>query len=195
MSSVATSNPRLVSTGIQALKRVSKARYLAQYLQKEDGFKYEWNNGVVEKSLAMNQQQAIIQALLLRYFEKTIIYAEGGTLIAETDIDTSPQQIRKPDLAIFSREQLRNMFNGQREIPTWVAEIISPSDNANKIFEKLEEYFQAGIQVVWHIYPESRQVYVYTSPDQVSICRGKTICDGAPAVEGLHVPAETLFLV
>jgi Uma2 family endonuclease len=193
MSSSATSKPRSLLAGIQALKRVSRARYLSQYLQKEDGFKYEWNKGLVEKSEAMNQQQALIQALLIRYFEKTSVYVKGGTLIAETDIDTSPQQIRKPDLAIFSHEQLLRMYKGQREIPSWVAEIISPSDNANKIFEKLEEYFQAGVQVVWHIYPESSQVYVYTASDQVTICRGKSICKGAPALPDFQVPAEDLF--
>lgn len=175
-------------------RRVSKAYFLRAYADREDGYKYEWNDGTVEKMQAMNQQQAIIQAIIMRYFVQTQVFKQGGLFTSETNMDTSPVQLRKPDLAIYTNEQLLLMKQGQNQIAPWVAEVISPTDNINQVNQKLDEYFQAGVQVVWHIFPDSQQVYVYTSPEQVTICRGKTICSAAPALGDLEITAEELFV-
>jgi len=174
-------------------RKVSKARFLREYADREDGYKYEWNNGIVEKTEAMNQQQAIIQAIIMRYFVQTQVFKQGGLFTSETNMDTSPTQLRKPDLAIYTSEQLQLMKQGLNQIASWIAEVISPNDNINHVNQKLDEYFQAGVQVVWHIFPESQQVYVYTSPEQVTICRGKTVCSAAPALVDLEISAEELF--
>jgi Uma2 family endonuclease len=172
---------------------VSKARFLREYADREDGYKYEWNNGIIEKTESMNQQQAFIQAIIMRYFTKTHFFLDGGLFTAETNMDTSPSQLRRPDLAIYTAAQLQKMRQGENQIASWVAEVISANDQANLINKKLDEYFLAGVQVVWHIYPESKQVHVFTSPEQVTICRGKTVCSAAPALGDLEISAEELF--
>ncbi|TAK43125.1 MAG: Uma2 family endonuclease [Saprospiraceae bacterium] len=174
-------------------RRISKEQFLRDYSDKEDGYKYEWNNGVVEKTKAMNQQQAILQAVFFRHFINTQTFKGGGLFTTETDMDTSPSHFRRPDLAIYTGEQVRLMKKGENQVAPWLAEIISPTDNADKINEKLEEYFRAGVQVVWHIFPTSKKVDVFTSPDDVTICRGKTVCSGAPALPDFQIPAEALF--
>lgn len=174
-------------------RRISKEQFLRDYSNREDGYKYEWNDGIIEKTSAMNQQQAIMQAVFLRYFIQTSVFKEGGLFTAETDMDTSPVQTRRPDLAIYTAGQIRHIKQGENQVAIWVAEVISPNDKAEDVNRKLEEYFRAGVQVVWHIFPHSQKVDVYTSPDDVTICRGKTICSGAPAVPDLQIAAETLF--
>lgn len=175
-------------------RRVSKAHFLREYADREDGYKYEWNDGVVEKTQAMNQQQAEIYFILLAHFQKTAAAQAGGGLITETDMYTSTVQLRRPDIAFYSGAQRKLMKKGENQISSWVVEIISTNDQVNLINQKLDEYFQAGVQVVWHIFPDSKQVYVYTSPEQVTICRGKTICSAAPALEDLEIGAEELFV-
>ena len=174
-------------------RRISKEQFLREYSDREDGYKYEWNNGVVEKTKAMNQQQSKFFIFLLDLFLKTKAYKNGGRLVMETDMDTSPVQFRRPDIAFFTGEQLPLMWKGKNQVAPWLAEVISPTDNADKINEKLEEYFRAGVQVVWHIFPTSKKVDVFTSPDDVTICRGKTVCSGAPALPDFQIPAEALF--
>lgn len=174
-------------------KRITLTEFLRHYSDREDGYKYEWNNGVVEKTKAMNQQQLFLVAILNRLFNQTKTYQKGGLLTSEGDMNTSVYQLRKPDLAIYTAEQVRRMKQGENQIAPWLAEVISPTDNADKINEKLEEYFRAGVQAVWHIFPASNQVYVYTAPDSVTICRGKTMCSGAPALPDFEISAEALF--
>lgn len=174
-------------------RRVSKARFLREYADREDGYKYEWNNGIIEKTESMNQQQAEIYFVLLACFQKTNAAKAGGGLITETDMYTSEIQLRRPDISFYSGEQRQLMKNGENQVSAWVVEVISTNDQANLINKKLDEYFLAGVQVVWHIYPESKQVHVFTSPEQVTICRGKKVCSAAPALWDMEISAEELF--
>ena len=187
---IAEPKPRLAQ---RQPRRISKEQFLRDYSNREDGYKYEWNDGIIEKTKAMNQQQATIQAILLRYFIKTKTFIGGGFFTAETDMDTSPSQMRRPDLAIYTGEQLKRMKSGEKQVAPWVAEVISPTDKVDDVNAKLDEYFRAGVQVVWHIFPHSQKVDVYTSPEQVTICRGKTMCSGAPAMPDFEMAAEELF--
>lgn len=174
-------------------RRISKEQFLRDYSNREDGFKYEWNDGVVEKASAMNQQQSRFFHLLLGLFSKTEASRRGGMLITETDMATSVEQLRRPDIAFYTGEQLPKMWAGENQIAPWVAEVISPTDRAENMYEKLEEYFRAGVQVVWHIFPHAKRVDVYTSPDDMTICRGQTLCSGAPVLPGFEIRAEELF--
>ncbi len=172
---------------------ITKEHFLQRYANREDGLKYEWNDGTIEKTKAINQLQATIQGVILRFFIKTKTFQDGGLYTPETDMDTSPIQLRRPDVAIYTSEQVTKMKAGDNQVAPWVAEIISPTDRADAINGKLYEYFKAGVKVVWHIYPQSKKVDVFTSPEKVTICIGKTICSGAPAIPDLQIPAEDLF--
>lgn len=169
--------------------------FLRLYADTEDGYKYEWNNGQIEKTKSKNQEQGTIQDVLMRLFCKTSIFQEGGLYLAETDMKTSDIQLRRPDLAIYHADQRKKMAKGENQIAIWVGEIISDSDNANKVNEKIEEYFKAGVQVVWNIYPASNQVHVYTAVDEVMICKGERICSGQPALDDFEIRAAILFAI
>ena len=172
---------------------VSLEGFLRLYADIEDGYKYEWNNGQTEKTKGRNQEQATIQDILMRLFCRTKTFQKEGLFAVETDMKTSATQLRRPDLAIYLANQRAKMIKGENQIAIWAGEIISDTDNANKINEKLEEYFNAGVQVVWNIYPASNQVYVYTAVDQVTICKGRRICSGQPALADFEISAAALF--
>ncbi len=175
------------------VRRITKEHFLRYYTKREDGYKYEWNDGIVEKTSAMNQLQSKFFYLLLGLFLKTNASKNGGMLITETDMATSPIQLRRPDIAFYTHEQLPKMWAGENQVAPLVVEVISPTDKAEDINAKLEEYFRAGVRVVWHIFPHSQKVDVYTSPDHVTICRGKTVCSGAPALDNFEMSAGELF--
>jgi len=167
--------------------------FLRIYANIENGYKYEWNNGKVEKTKNMNQEQGFIQKILMRLFYTTKTSKEDGSFLVETDMKTSDKQLRRPDLAIYSGSQQEKIANGKNQVAPWIGEVISDTDNINRVNQKVDEYFAAGVKVVWHIFPASKQVYVYTASDQVKICRGKEICSGKPALEDFEISANDLF--
>jgi Uma2 family endonuclease len=174
-------------------RTVSLQTFLQRYSNIEDGYKYEFNNGVIEKTKTMDQEQTTLFAKLLRMYISTKSFQEGGTITSETNMNTTDLQLRKPDIAIYSAEQLSLMKNGQNQVAEWVAEVISETDQINHVNKKLEEYFQAGVKVVWHIFPNIETVYVYTATDKVAICKGDKMCSGAPSVSDFQISAAQLF--
>ena len=70
---------------------------------------------------------------------------------------------------------------------------MSETNSANEINLKLVDYFRAGVQQVWVIYPVSRQVYVYTTLTTVQILTEPTELDGGDVVPGFRLSLTELF--
>ena len=163
-----------------------------KYADREDGFKYEFNNGAIEKTpSAMKVKQLHILRNLRLHFLKTRAFQNGDMFETEIEQLTSPFQMRRPDMALVPSSKIKT---GDESVSNFVVEIISPTDEFRRVNIKLREYFQAGVQVVWHIFPEDEQVYVYTSPTKVTICEGETICSGSPALADFEIAAAAIFV-
>ncbi|TDE16832.1 Uma2 family endonuclease [Dyadobacter psychrotolerans] len=160
-----------------------------------DGFKYEWNDGEIIRFEKMKKKHLFIIRRLQQLFFKTISFSKGAALIMEQDVMLTGIQMRRPDLAYFSGIQIDNSLNSEEPIPEFVIEIISPTDDAIKVDEKLAEYFKSSVKVVWHIYPETEVVYIYTSRKEVRICSDDDICSASPVLPDFELKASTLFSI
>lgn len=106
---------------------------------------------------------------------------------------------RRPDVAFVSAQRIAQAppqpgsDNAWNIVPELMVEVVSPHDLAEEIVERLEEYWAAGAQLVWVVYPTQRLVYVYQSPRQVRILSGGDELDGGEAVPGLRIAIASLF--
>ena len=159
-----------------------------------DGFIYEWNDGEVITFEKMKKKHLYVIRTLNRIFSRTTAYQQGGVLIAEQDVMLTGIQMRRPDLAYFSDDQINKSATSDEEpIPAFVIEIISPTDDAEKVEEKIVAYFKAGVQVVWNAYAENKVVYVYTSRKNVKVCTDADICSAAPVLSDFEISVDELF--
>lgn len=77
---------------------------------------------------------------------------------------------RIPDVAasekseLFSLERRQGWYVGA---PALAVEIVSPVNTAEDLDLKTRQYFEAGSQSVWVVYPETRHVLVYRSDGRV----------------------------
>jgi Uma2 family endonuclease len=75
-------------------------------------------------------------------------------------IERAPDTVRAPDLAFIRREQLPGgrvpdgFFEG---VPDLAVEIRSPSDRAGDLYEKLAQWLNAGVGLIWVIDPKRRE--------------------------------------
>ena len=157
-----------------------------------DGFKYEWFDGTVVQFTGMKKKQYYLYAILNKLFVEEG-YHQTGTLMAEPDVMLTAKQMRRPDIAYFTDEQVQRGRQGEDVIPAFVIEIISETDQAYAIEAKLIEYFKAGVAVVWKIMPEQELVYVYTSRRHVTLCMDQDVCSAAPVLPEFTIRVDTLF--
>jgi Uma2 family endonuclease len=151
----------------------------------ENGWKYDWDNGVATRSCAMTteEQRFIVRNLNRKFVTTTCFARREGDLLAECEIHTSPGQVRIPDVAFFSAEYTAARQRGEQVVPGFLIEIISKTDNGLTYMKKAKEYFSAGAKVVWLIYPELRTVYVYRSMKEVVVAEDGDTCSAMPAVD------------
>ena len=177
-------------------KRLIKLEtFLEKYTNRDDPFKYEWNNGVIEKKeKTMNRDQTKILQRLMRLFTKTKAYSLGGELINEVDMYmTSYRRTRRADIVYMTPEQMEESPNGEPTVCPFVMEVISKNDQINDVGDKTIEYFENGVEVLWIIYPKLKKVEVYTSLDDVKICYGDSICSATPVLPDFQITVKDLL--
>ena len=78
-------------------------------------------------------------------------------------------------------------------VPDLAIEIVSPSNSAEEIMIRLDEYFRAGTRLVWVVYPGTSKVYAYDSPTAVRILQAGDDLDGGAVLPGFRLPLAALF--
>lgn len=100
---------------------------------------------------------------------------------------------RKPDAAFVSYAQWAKdtpipSTNAWDVLPALCVEVVSPNDKADEIETKVNEYFEAGVRLVWIVYPRHERVYIYDSATQVRRLTRADSLEGGAAVPGFAVP-------
>jgi Uma2 family endonuclease len=62
-----------------------------------------------------------------------------------------------------------------------------------EVADTLLDYFNAGIVLVWVIYPRHRWIYVYRSPTDVRVLTEADELDGDAAIPGFRLKIADLF--
>jgi Uma2 family endonuclease len=105
---------------------------------------------------------------------------------------------RKPDVAYVSYQT----WAANRQIPrvnAWVVvpdlavEVISPTDKAFDVTDKVQEYFAGGVRQVWQIFSNVEQVLIFDSPSSVRILTRADELIGDPVVPGFRMQLVDLF--
>ena len=161
--------------------------------ESDDNYVYEFNDGILEPTTGMRQDEMTLIQRITRRFAQTSAYQGEAELIAEIDVWVSAKQMRRPDLAFYTSAQISSSNGPTRVIPSFVVEFVSEHDDARKYIKKLGEYFQAGVQNVWLVFPDDYTVYVYTSPKTVTICTDNDVLSAAPALPELTMTVAELY--
>lgn len=121
----------------------------------------------------------------------------GYGLSSDGMMRIAPHLVRIPDVSFVSWETL-----GAREVPDTpiprlrpdlAIEVISEGNRPKEMENKLHEYFDAGVPLVWYVYPETRTVHVFTSPDEAVTLGINGTLDGGDVLPGFVLPVARIF--
>jgi Uma2 family endonuclease len=132
----------------------------------------------------------------LEHFVRT--HALGETFGAETGfvLHRSPDTVRAPDVAFVARAHVpaTGVPIGYFPVaPDLAVEVVSPSDTAAEVQQKVDDYFKAGSQQVWVVYPDQRSVAVYRSAGEMRYFAAEDVLDGGPLLPGFTSPVAEIF--
>ena len=100
----------------------------------------------------------------------------GFLLPASALFRLSDRSIRSPNVAYLTLQRGRRSLVANSAIaavaPNLAVEVISEGNSQKEMADKLQEYFRAGTEEVWYVYPESRELHQFTSPTEPRIWQG-----------------------
>jgi Uma2 family endonuclease len=107
-----------------------------------------------------------------------------------------PRHARKPDVSFIRRDRLPDgwLADGFFTIaPDLAVEVLSPNDLAYEVDEKIREYLDAGVNLVWIINPEQRLVTVHRADGTVAKLKETGTLDGEQVIPGFSCRVGELF--
>ena len=136
-------------------------------LRMEDAVNYELVDGkLVERHMGMESSEIALRiAFLISLFLRD--HRLGRLFGADASYQcfpNAPTKIRKPDVSFISAARLPGgvLPVGHCSVPPGLAiEVVSPGDLAYEVEEKVAEYLQAGVPLVWVVNPPTRTVRIH----------------------------------
>ncbi len=153
----------------------------------------EFVRGRIIEKQEMKQLEALIIKFLTRTFLKTSAFQRGDELYQEMDSYVDDTRKRRPNLAYFTLEQINETALGIRQKTRFAIEILSDSEFYQDVHNKIQDYFDAGAELVRDIIPESKKIYVYTSPDELKAYKRQDVLLAAPVVPDFQFTVADLF--
>lgn len=158
---------------------------------------YELVDGLlVEKGMGYNESGlALALAVALRLFIRP---RKLGLLTgADGMMRLFPGQVRMPDLAFASWDRMPGRRRPTGGIagfaPDLAIEILSRSNTKAELARKREDYFAAGVRLVWEFDPVQRTVAVYEAPEDPMILDATMTLDGGEVLPGFVLSLAELF--
>jgi Uma2 family endonuclease len=159
---------------------------------------YEIVDGERKEIPRMGALAATIASFLVTHLNNYGWSQQLGFAVAEVMLQLMPDRHqRRPEVAFISYAGWRPPQ--QEDPPAWpvvpllTAEVISPTNTGDEIEQKLQDYFAAGVRMVWVVYPVFRRVYVYESLTQVRILTETDELDGGAVLPGFRIGIAALF--
>ena len=159
MTATSSTTPPPPSAAATPLTEVRLRRY-------EDDVEWELVHGKPERKDLSARSAWIGNKLGTRltvHCERTTVGSVYGSDCGYRIVPDSPNHHRKPDVSFVTADQWPpdqpppDLFD---LAPYLAVEVISPTDNANRLNVKVREYFDAGVAAVWLIDPSARTLQV-----------------------------------
>jgi Uma2 family endonuclease len=130
--------------------------------------------------------------------DRLVGYVGSGEHGIRFDLPDDPDQVRGVDVLFLTPDQYARHAGALAEdyipeVPALCVEIISPTQSAEEVDERVGDYLTGGAQMVWCLFPRRRTVTVYTPDQATQTIRAGGMLSGGEVLPGLAIPLTLLF--
>lgn len=161
----------------------------------DDGKRYELVRGELVEMSPPGWPHGMYAVRIARLLDEFVEENDLGTVGVESGfyLERDPDTVRGPDAWFIRKERFDpdTAAVGYGEIvPDLAVEIVSPGDTYTEVAEKVEEYLQAGVRLVWVVDPKRRTVTLYPGANTL---KEEDLLPGGEVLPGFAVPVSRLF--
>jgi Uma2 family endonuclease len=165
---------------------------------KRDGKIYELIDGELkEKHVGC---EALFIATRIAERLNSELYPRHGAAAVEVMIYCfdRPNRGRIRDVTYIQLDRLPNRQLPQGDLhlaPDLAVEVLSPNNGGVEMDDKLSEYLEAGVPLVWIINPDRRTIRVYRSDGTTRLFRSTDVIENEPVLPGFRLLVGEIFPV
>lgn len=186
-------------SAILAPEPAVKKKYTADdLLQMPDGDLYELLDGeLVERS--MGAESAFLSGEIFHAIRTHAKKHDLGWVFPDgTNYECfgSPHEVKRPDVSFIKKGRLLNEqvpVDYITIVPDLVVEVLSPTDMARLVDEKVDEYLTFGVRVVWVVHPSLKMVRIHRLEGPDAQLRGDSILEDHDVLPGFRLSIKELF--
>ena len=108
------------------------------------------------------------------------------------DVGADRGRTRRPDFSVIEGELPTDPEAVLALVPVMAVEVISPNNMALDVWDKVEEYFSAGVQLVWLALPPHRTIIAFW-PNRATVFRPGDTVTAEPVLPAFAHPVIDLF--
>jgi Uma2 family endonuclease len=169
-----------------------------EQLEEEDAWRLELVRGRLVREPRPAPLHARVLARLCHLLEQHLERTDEARVFVDPGVILSrdPPTVRGPDLAVVRRERLpdRGYPPGLWDlVPDMAVEVVSPSNTAMELQEKVLDYLEAGVRRVWVVDPSARTVTTYAGKGRVRLFSGNDVIEEPKVLPKLRLPLEQIF--
>ena len=118
-----------------------------------------------------------------------------GRVFLETSYQLTSETVRIPDVSFVPADQMSKIDLDKRiqGAPALAVEVVSPSDLAEELTLKVNQYLVAGAGAVWVVYPKTREVQVFRADGASFIRREHDILEDPDLLPGFSLDLKSVF--
>lgn len=164
---------------------------------------FEVVHGELVETPKMGMYAAIIASRLSTALNRVAVPNRLGEAVVEVlfrlPLAYDQSRRRRPDVAFVSAERWPIGLVHSPEVNAWdvvpdlAVEVVSPTDDAEELYDKVQEYFRAGVRLVWVVFPKHAHFHVYETPTSIRVRTREETLDGGPVLAGFLLPLVDLF--
>jgi Uma2 family endonuclease len=167
---------------------------IARLPENEDR-RLELEDGVIVEMAGSRPINTVITGRIVHFFNEFVIPRDlGYVTVPDGSFKLAPKRARQPDVAVVLKSTSPVLPNEFRFAPDLAVEVVSPDED---VLRKVRDYIRAGTQIVWAVYPDELEVYVFTPSAQqayrILILDVNDTLDGGDVLPGFTLSVRDIF--
>jgi Uma2 family endonuclease len=160
-----------------------------------EGVLYELDEGMVFTAPERMPRHNLVAGNIANFLWKFAHPRRLGHVWGPTEYQLSAETVRIPDVSFLSSERMREIDLDRRiqGAPALAVEVVSPSDLAQDLARKVDQYLSAGAREVRVVYPSIREVHVFREGGEAFVLGPEDTLESPDFLPGFAVKVALLF--
>ncbi len=164
-------------------------------LPEREGILYELNEGEVVTITEPMPRHNLVRDNIAWLAGNFVEEHKLGKVFLETGYQLTAETVRIPDVSFVPADRMRDVDLDRRiqGAPALAVEVVSPTDLAEELTQKVKQYLATGAKAVWVFYPKTREAQVFRADGGSFVRRELQNLEEPDLLPGFSLDLKSVF--